>query len=492
MSQRQKLTDNDPAAGNALGSDTAMDGTTAIVGAPGTNAGGDDAGSAFVFFRQSEGTTNDWIEQAELTASNAAAGDRFGAAVAIDGNTAIVGAPLDDTTDANAGSAYVFIRNGTTWTQQAHLTDSFTVAGDFFGGSVGISGDTAIVGAPNDDLGFNIDAGSAWVIVRTASTWNTEAILTASDFATFDRFGIAVAIDGNTIVIGADRNDDAGSNSGSAYVFVRTGTTWTQQAKLTALDADIGDNFGGSVAIEGDTIVIGAPGALSDPPSYAGSAYVFTRSGTTWTQQAKLTASDAAFNDFFGSSVSLSGDLAVIGAAGDDDSGDASGSAYVFLRSESVWTEQFKLTAADTSAGDEFGRAVVNDNTFLVGAKGHDAGADAAGGAYVFEIGIFDTDGDGFADLCDNCPALANPDQSDSDADGIGDVCDALIGDMNCDGAVNAADVGPMAVALVDLAAHQQQFPGCDPLNGDINGDQALDGLDIALMANCLVNGACP
>jgi len=491
MSQRQKLVDNSPTAGDAFGSDTATDGTTAIIGAPGTNAGGDDAGSAFVYTRQSEGTNSDWVEQAELTASNAAAGDQFGAAVAIDGNTAIVGAPLDDTTDTNAGSAYVFVRNGTTWSQQAHLTDSFIVAGDSFGSSVGISGNTAIVGSPNDDLGFNLDAGSAWVIVRTASTWNTEAILTASDFATFDRFGIAVAIDGNTIVVGADRNDDAGSNSGSAYVFVRTGSTWTQQAKLTALDADIGDNFGGSVAIKGDTIVIGAPGGLSDPPSYAGSAYVFTRSGTTWTQQAKLIASDAAFNDFFGSSVSLSGDLAVIGAAGDDDQGDASGSAYVFLRSESTWTEQFKLTAVDMESADAFGRAVVNGNTFIVGAKGHDAGADAAGAAYIFEIGIFDTDGDGFADLCDNCPAQTNPDQADADADGVGDACDSLIGDMNCDGVVNVADVAPLTLALTDLAAYQLQFPGCDPLNGDMNQDLALDGRDIGLFVNCLINGGC-
>ena len=213
-------------------------------------------------------------------------------------------------------------------TEVAKLTASDAAAFDFFGESVSISGDTALVGAPLDDDAGS-DSGSASVFVRSGTTWTQQAKLTAGDAAALDQFGESVSISGDTAVVGAFGDDDAGVNSGSAYVFVRSGTTWTQQAKLTASDAAAGDQFGRSVSISGDTALVGAVGD-DDAGSDSGSAYVFVRSGTTWTQQSKLTAGDAAAFDFFGFSVSISGDTVLVGAQGDDDAGTASGSAYIF------------------------------------------------------------------------------------------------------------------------------------------------------------------
>ena len=191
------------------------------------------------------------------------------------------------------------------------------------------------------------------------------------DAAAVDCFGTSVSISGDTALVGAYQDDDAGSDTGSAYVFVRSGDTWTQQAKLTASDAAAGDFFGYSVSVSGDTAIIGAL-RDDDAGSGSGSAYVFVRSGTTWTQQQKLTASDAAGEDQFGISVSIDGDTALVGAYDDDDAGAMSGSAYVFVRSGDTWTQQQKLTASDAAAGDFFSYSVsVSGDTALVGAT-HD------------------------------------------------------------------------------------------------------------------------
>ncbi len=188
-----------------------------------------------------------------------------------------------------------------------------------------------------------------WAQIRSqlapgAIAWNQQAKLTAGDAATGDRFGRAVAVSGDTAVIGAYWDDDGGTESGSAYVFTRTGGVWSQQAKLTASDPGAFDWFGVSVAVSGDTAVIGARWD-DDGGTDSGSAYVFARSGEVWSQQAKLIPSDLAANDFFGISVAVSGDTAVIGAHGNDDGGSESGSAYVFTRSGVAWSQQAKLTA---------------------------------------------------------------------------------------------------------------------------------------------------
>ncbi|MBK8430868.1 MAG: hypothetical protein IPL28_06050 [Chloroflexi bacterium] len=237
-------------------------------------------------------------EQAKLTASDAAANDNFGVSVAVSGDTAVIGAYQDDDGGSNSGSAYVFTRSGEVWSEQAKLTASDAAANDFFGISVAVSGDTAVIGAYQDDnVGSN--SGSAYVFTRSGEVWSEQAKLTASDPAMNDWFGYSVAISGDTAIIGAYLDDDGGSNSGSAYVFTRTAGVWSQQAKLTASDPAMDDWFGYSVAISGDTAVIGAY-QDDDGGSDSGSAYAFTRMGVVWSQQAKLTASDPAANDWFG------------------------------------------------------------------------------------------------------------------------------------------------------------------------------------------------
>ncbi len=284
-----------------------------------------------------------FVEQAKLTASDGAAVDGFGSSVAISGDTVVVGAVgADINANADQGSAYVFVKPVGGWatasTFNAKLTASDGAAGDAFGGSVAISGDTVVVGA----VGANANQGAAYVFVKPVGGWagalTETAKLIASDGAAGDQFGISVGVSGDTVVVGAFL-DDIGANSeqGSAYVFVKPVGGWmnmTQTAKLTASDGAFNDNFGFSVAVSGDTVVVGAflddIGANSDQ----GSAYVFVKPVGGWmnmTQTAKLTASDGAAGDGFGFSVAVSGDTAVVGASGDTIGANTDqGSAYVF------------------------------------------------------------------------------------------------------------------------------------------------------------------
>ena len=292
-----------------MGYSIAVDGNTMIVGAPLTDPSGlADAGTARVYVGDGMGG---WVLQAELIASDAASNDYFGWSVSVSGDTAVVGAAGDKWEGGNSGSAYIFTRSGSTWTEQAKLTASDAAGGDHFGCSVSVSGDTAVVGAAGDN-----GEGSVYIFARNGSMWTQQAKLTVVGSS---YFGCSVSVSGDTAVVG----DDKGGNTwfGSVYVFTRSGGVWAQQATLTASDAAIWDNFGFSVSVSGDTAVIGAingEGAVI----YSGSAYVFTRSGSTWTQQAKLTASDATSWYCFGCSVTVSGDTAVVGAYHDDNGGD--------------------------------------------------------------------------------------------------------------------------------------------------------------------------
>ena len=306
-------------------------------------------------------------EQAKLTAADAVAKDRFGWSVAISGDTAIVGAPDDDDTGNLSGSAYLFARDSGgagAWGQVAKLTAADAAAVDRFGVGVAISGDTVIVGARGDnDAGDR--SGSAYLFERDlggAEAWGQVAKLTAADAAADDRFGRSVAISGDTVIVGAIHDDDAGDDSGSAYLFARDqggAGAWGQVAKLTAADAAAGDGFGSSVAISGDTVIVGASGD-DDAGERSGSAYLFARDqegAEAWGQVAKLTAADGASGDGFGVSVAISGGTVIVGALFDDHAGAESGSAYLFARDQGgagAWGQVAKLTAAAAAAAAAF------------------------------------------------------------------------------------------------------------------------------------------
>ncbi len=394
-------------------------------------------------------------QQAYLKASNTDPIDDFGRSVAVSGDTVVIGAPGEDSSAAGvnanqadnaasfAGAAYVFVRNGTTWTQQAYLKASNPGFGDNFGHCVAVSGDTVVVGAPGESSSATgvdgnqtnnsaAQSGAAYVFVRSGTTWTQQAYLKASNTGATDEFGWSVAVSGDTVVVGAyledssatgvngNQADNSTSSSGAAYVFVRSGTAWSQQAYLKASTTEAGNQFGISIAVSGDTLVAGAPGESSSATGvngnqadtslpYAGAAYVFVRDGAEWTQQAYLKASNTEFQDWFGYSVAVSGDTVAVTAPSEDSSGtgvngsqannsaENSGAAYVFVRNGADWTQQAYLKASNTEAGDFFGysiavsgdRVVVGANresSFATGVNGDETDNSAAqsGAAYLF------------------------------------------------------------------------------------------------------------
>jgi hypothetical protein len=394
--QQAKLVASDAASNDLFGAAVALssDGNTAIVGASAESTSPNTSnGAAYVFTRS--GST--WTEQQKLLASDAASNDSFGYSVALssDGNTAIVGAVGESTSpNTSNGAAYVFTRSGSTWTQQQKLLASDAASNDSFGYSVALSsdGNTAIVGAYSEDTSSSTNNGAAYVFTRSGSTWTQQQKLLASDAASNDAFGTAVALssDGNTTIVGAElESTSPNTSNGAAYVFTRSGSTWTEQQKLLASDAATGDLFGTAVALssDGNTALVGAWADNSD----AGAAYFFTRSGSTWTEQQKLLASDAATGDRFGEAVALSsdGNTALVGASREITSPTTSnGAAYIFTRSISTWTQQQKLLASDAASDDRFGTAVSlssDGNTAIIGAEREDTSPSTQNGAaYVF------------------------------------------------------------------------------------------------------------
>ncbi len=322
-------------------------------------------------------------EQQKLTASDREAGDMFGVSVSVSGDTAVVGAFADDcAAGIRCGSAYVFRFDGTSWVEEQKLTASDASARDHFGISVSVSGDTAVVGAYGDDCAAGTACGSAYVYRFDGTTWVEEQKLTASDAAGQAFFGFSVSVSGDIVVVGAEAdNCAAGFGCGSAYVFRFNGTSWVEEQKLTASDAAQLDQFGFSVSVTDHTVVVGA--FLDGGVGIAfGSAYVFRFNGTSWVEEQKLPASDEAARDGFGFSVSVSGDTVVVGAIGNACSaGDSCGAAaYVFRFNGSSWDEEQELTAFGVAAGDGFGGSVsVSGHRIVVGAS-------TIGAAYVYRF----------------------------------------------------------------------------------------------------------
>jgi hypothetical protein len=384
-------------------------------------------------------TANLLSQEAYIKSSNTGAGDEFGHRVSLSGDTLAVGAYSEssiatgingDGADDSAplsGAVYVFTRTGTIWTQQAYIKASNTGAGDNFGWSVSLSGDTLSVGAAQEDsnaTGINgdqadnsaVDSGAVYVFTRTGTTWTQQAYIKASNTGAGDWFGYSVSLSGDTLAVGAvqeDSNatgingtqaDNSAVDSGAVYVFTRTGTTWTQQAYIKASNTDAGDEFGHRVSLSGDTLAVGAYGESSiatgingdgtdDSAPLSGAVYVFTRTGTTWTQQAYIKASNTGQNDGFGWSVSLSGDTLAVAAVQEassatgingnqaDNSADLSGAVYVFTRTGTTWTQQAYIKASNTGRADYFGWSVsLSGDTLAVAAVQEDSNATGING----------------------------------------------------------------------------------------------------------------
>ncbi len=401
--QKAKLTASDGAESDFFGTAAAVSGDVIVVGAPKPFSG--SAGRAYVFVKPSSGWA-DMTESATLNPSDGGVGDRFGDSVAIDGNVIVVGAPTHDTSgNLNRGAAYVFVKPAAGWagtiSQNAKLIAGDGQAGDWFGGSVGISGDVVVVGAP---LSFSNDKGAAYVFVKPATGWvgtlTQTAKLVASDGAEDDELGTSVAISGDQVVAGAPFVDlSACSDTGKAYVFVKPTSGWAgtlnQTATLRQATCHTDDWFGVAVAISGGTVVVGASN-VSLSTGGTGMAYVYVQPSGGWTpsgsffESAALTASDSQTVFSFGTSVGIFSDTVVVGAsAADVGANSAQGALYVFGKPGGGWvgllSETVKLLATDGAAFDGLGRAVgIDGSTIVGGAPGDDINPEDQGSAYVF------------------------------------------------------------------------------------------------------------
>ena len=369
LRETQKLTAPDGTEEDRFGVSVGVESDAAIIGACWDTPHGPYSGSAYIF----SNINGVWTAQAKLTASDGDSRDYFGYPVSISDDVAIVGAPGDE---YSRGAVYMFAREGDSWIQVVKLVASDREHGDNFGYAVAVDGNAAVVGAYWDDHDWDSrEEGSAYVFERVGGVWSETAKLTAFDPLEGDWFGYSVSISADTIVVGARGRE-------AAYVFTRDGNDWSPQQMLLPSDGEAG-GFGISVSIDGDTAVVGAP-FDDDNGANSGAAYVFQRTGGTWSQTQRLRAADAAEDDRLGFSVDLDGRTIIAGAIGDDAS---AGSAYWFKQVEDTWVQERKLRASDGAAGDWFGVSVsVSDGTALVGSQWDDDRGTDSGSAYVLSV----------------------------------------------------------------------------------------------------------
>jgi hypothetical protein len=421
----------DTLAIGAIGEDSAAQG----VG--GNQSDNSTLGSGAVYVFRRTGAT--WQQEAYLKASNTDASDNFGYALALSGDTLVVGAfgessaaqgvggDQNDDSLTESGAVYVFRRSGTTWQQEAYIKASNTGEGDGFGYSLSFSGDLLAVGAWTEDsaavgVGGNQndnsrpDSGAVYVFRRSGTIWQQEAYIKASNTGSGDGFGHSVALSGDTLAVGAfgedggfqgvgaNQNSDAASSAGAVYVFRRSSGTWQQEVYIKASNAASGDSFGHSVALSGDTLAVGAYAEdsaaqgvngdqISNAASGSGAVYVFRRSGSTWQQEAYVKASNTGASDEFGTTMALAGDTLAVGAYGEDsaalgvggdqssNSASSSGAVYVFRRSGTTWRQDAYVKASNTGANDRFGDSLaLSGDTLAVGAVFEDSAAQGLGG----------------------------------------------------------------------------------------------------------------
>jgi len=396
-------------------------------------------GSAYLFERDD----SQWPVGTRFIASDGAEWDAFGYAVSRNGDAVIIGATSDDDWGQNSGAAYIFRFDGETWQEEAKLIAPDGEKNDHFGRSVAIQGDIALIGADNDDdAGKN--TGAAYVFTWAGAAWKFSQKLLASDAHAYGAFGYSVSMEGETALIGAYGWGDLNPDPGAAYVFRydRAAGLWTETAKITASDPEPDDSFGWSVSLSGDKALIGAFEGVTSRP---GSAYIyrFDPAREQWIEEAKLVPPDGAADDRFGDSVCLDGDVAIIGAPLDDDHGPNSGSAYVYRYHRSLfeWVLEAKLSPADGMEFAEFGYAVaVGDGRAFVGAPRDAELEEDAGAVYVFDL-----------EACAECDGDVNGDETIDAADLLlvlgawgdceGEPWDPCLADITLDGTVDTRDL---------------------------------------------------
>jgi hypothetical protein len=462
------LTEDELPEYDAFGLAVAMDGDVAVIGDVIDADNGVNAGAAFV--HRFDGSA--WVREQKLLADDGAPADLFGGSVAVSDDTIVIGARYDDDNGNYSGSAYVFWFDGSAWSQQQKLLPDDGDANDYFGISVGVSGDTAVVGAWYDEGDYGVTAGSAYVFKREGSTWVQQQKLVPDDPSVSAKFGGSVAIDGDLAVIGAYFDDDLGGFSGSAYVFRSQGPRWVFEQKLLAADGGPMDQFGRPVALSGEVVVVGAPehghlGPLS------GAAYVFRYNGLAWEQEQELLAPDGTDFDEFGRALGVSGDMAVVGAWFDDnENGDEAGSAYAYRFDSGArgWVHEAKLIAEESTEQYQFGESVaISGEMALIGLSRPSTCA-------VTDFrGFSDCNGNGTLDLCD----IADGASPDVNGNGIPDECECLP-DLDGDGAVGITD-------FLQLLGAWGPNPGHP---ADLDGDGAVGITDFLMLLGAW--GPCP
>ena len=345
------------------GVSVALAGNTALIGVPFDDSQGFNAGAVYFYKR----ANNDWVLLQKITASDAAPGDQFGWSVSLDGGVAVIGSRFDDDNGFNSGSVYIFKLHDKDWSEQQKITASNGSAGDQFGRAVALTGERLVVGAPyTDNRGTN--SGTAYSFARVEDVWCEQQQLIASDRAQDDQFGWSVATEGDTTLISARFDDDKGSNSGSVYVYRYRNQVWQEQQKLTASDGQVNDQYGWSLVLTGNTAAIGAR-FNDDQGVNSGAVYVYRHQDGLWREQQKLIANDGSSHDQFGWSVSMQGGALLVGAPFDDDKGYQSGSVYAYNFGGGLWTLGQKFIASDAFPGERYGLAIaLTGQSALIGA----------------------------------------------------------------------------------------------------------------------------
>lgn len=377
MAVQQKLLADDGKAEDQFGYSVAIDGTTALVGAHKVDANtSQDTGAAYLYTLGASG----WEQQAKLIAQPAYAGDTLGGNVALKNNIAMLGAINRDDRGENAGAVFAFERTGNSWVQKQILTANDAKAGDAFGQSIALTEQFLVIGAPHSDAPHK-DSGSAYVYVRENNSWHFQSKLTARDGADGDLFGISVAIDGDTILVGADLNDEKAEKAGAVYVYQFDG-------KLMANDGGNTDIFGVRVAIFGDTALISARrDDIDGIGKDAGSAYLFERINDKWTQTQKLVAPDPKADDRFARGVALSKDMAFITAMHHDEKGNNAGALYLYKKQQGQWQYASKVFANDAAPEDRFGwNIAASNNIAIIAAPHRDDKGEGSGAAYILDL----------------------------------------------------------------------------------------------------------